>query len=50
VLALPSMRERLKEIGFDPGQPHSPDDMIRSLRADYERVGEMLKAINFRPE
>ena len=50
VLAQPQVRERLKDIGFEVGQPRSSDDMSKSLRADYERVGAMLKAINFKPE
>ena len=50
VLAQPQMRERLKDIGFEVGQPRSSDEMSKSLRADYERVGAMLKAINFKPE
>ena len=50
VLAQPQMRERLKDIGFEVGQPRSSDEMSKSLRTDYERVGAMLKAINFKPE
>lgn len=50
VLAQPQMRERLQEIGFDVGQPRSPEAMAKSLRADYERVGAVLKSINFKPE
>jgi len=50
VLAQPQMRERLKDIGFEVGQPRTSDEMSKSLRADYERVGAMLKAINFKPE
>ena len=49
-LAQPQMRERLKDIGFEVGQPRSSDEMSKSLRTDYERVGAMLKAINFKPE
>lgn len=49
-LAQPLMRERLKDIGFEVGQPRSSDEMSKSLRTDYERVGAMLKAINFKPE
>jgi tripartite-type tricarboxylate transporter receptor subunit TctC len=50
VLTQPQMRERLKDIGFEVGQPRTSDEMSKSLRADYERVGAMLKAINFKPE
>lgn len=50
VIAQPQTREKLREIGFEPGQPRDTDDMQRGLRADHERVGAMLKAINFKPE
>ena len=50
VLTQPQMRERLKDIGFEVGQPRNSDEMSKSLRTDYERVGAMLKAINFKPE
>ena len=33
-----------------PKQPRTPDEMTKSLRADYERVGAVLKSINFKPE
>ena len=39
-----------QDIGFEVGQPRTSDEMSKSLRADYERVGAMLKAINFKPE
>ena len=50
VLTQPQLRERLKDIGFEVGQPRSSDEMSKSLRTDYERVGAMLKAINFKRE
>ena len=50
VLTQPQLRERLKDIGFEVGQPRTSDEMSKSLSADYERVGAMLKAINFKPE
>ena len=49
-LAQPHLHERLKDIGFEVGQPRTSDEMSKSLRADYERVGAMLKAINFKAE
>ena len=48
-LSAPS-RERLREIGSEAGQPRSPEEMAKSLRADYERVGAVLRSINFKPE
>lgn len=49
-LAQPGARERLQEVGFEPGQPRTPDDLSAALKADYERVGAVLKAIGFKPE
>jgi tripartite-type tricarboxylate transporter receptor subunit TctC len=50
VLAQPAARERLQEIGFELGQPRSVDELTASLRADYERMGTILKSIGFKPE
>jgi tripartite-type tricarboxylate transporter receptor subunit TctC len=50
VLDQPQIRERLKDIGFEPGSSRSSDEMMKSLRADYERVGAVLKEIGFKPE
>lgn len=49
-LAQPGARERLQEVGFEPGQPRTPDELSASLKADYERVGAVLKSIGFKPE
>lgn len=50
VLADPAVRQRLQDTGFDTGLPRTPQEMEAGLRADYERVGAMLKAINFKAE
>ena len=50
VLADPALRQRMQDTGFDVGQPRTPQEMEAGLKADYERVGAMLKAINFKPE
>jgi tripartite-type tricarboxylate transporter receptor subunit TctC len=50
VLALPAVRARLQDIGFEPGQPRSPEELSKSLSADYQRMGEVLKSIDFKPE
>lgn len=44
------VKERLAEVGFEPGLPRSVDEMNKSLRADYERMGTLLKSIDFKPE
>jgi len=49
-LAAPGARERLQEVGFEPPQPRTPDELSASLKSDYERVGAVLKSIGFKPE
>jgi tripartite-type tricarboxylate transporter receptor subunit TctC len=49
-LAQPAVRERLQEVGFEVGQSRSPGALSASLKADYERVGTVLKSIGFKPE
>ena len=49
-LARPQLRERLQEIGYEAGAPRSSEEMSRSLRADFERVGAMLRSIGFKPQ
>ncbi|MDL9997500.1 tripartite tricarboxylate transporter substrate binding protein [Variovorax sp. J22P240] len=50
VLAQPAVRERIEGTGLEAGQPRSPEQMSKSLQADYARMGEVLKSINFKPE
>ena len=50
VLAMPAVRERLQDIGFEPGQPRSPEELSKSLAADYQRMGAVLKSIDFKAE
>lgn len=49
-LAQPAARERLQEIGFDLGQPRTPEQLSAALKADYERVGAVLQSVGFQPE
>jgi len=49
-MAEPATRERLREFGLDAGQPRTPDELATSLRADHERIGVVLKSIDFKPE
>jgi len=49
-LASPAVRARLQEVAFDVGQPRTPQELSASLKADYERVGAVLKSIGFKPE
>ena len=49
-MARPATRERLAELGFDPGQPRTPEELANQLHSDFDRVGAILKSINFKPE
>lgn len=49
-LAQPGVQERLREVGFEVGQPRTPDELVASLKADHDRVGAVLKSIGFKPE
>jgi tripartite-type tricarboxylate transporter receptor subunit TctC len=49
-IAQPALRERLEGVGFEPGQPRTPEQLSASLKADYDRVGAVLQSIGFKPE
>src|SRR6185295_4395039 len=49
-LAQPGVRERLQDVGFEPPLARTPDELSAGLKADYERVGGVLKSIGFKPE
>jgi tripartite-type tricarboxylate transporter receptor subunit TctC len=50
VLTQPAVGERLREVGLEVGSARSVDEITKGLRADYDRVGAVLKSINFQPE
>ena len=50
LLENPDTRKRVTELGLEPGSTRSPEALSSSLAADYRRVGDVLKAINFKPE
>lgn len=50
VLAQPELRKRLLDTGLEVGPTRSPEALSKSLAADYQRVGEVLKSIDFKPE
>ena len=50
VLAQPAARERLREIGFELGQPRTSEELAQSLGEEYQRMGMLLKSIDFKPE
>ncbi|WP_395702321.1 Bug family tripartite tricarboxylate transporter substrate binding protein [Aquabacterium sp.] len=49
-LAGPAVKGRLAEIGFEPGQPRSPQELAAALKADSDKMAALLKAIDFKPE
>lgn len=51
-LAQPAVRDKLMGLGLNVNiaKPPTPEDMARSLAADYKSVGDMLKAVNYKPE
>jgi tripartite-type tricarboxylate transporter receptor subunit TctC len=50
VLEEKSLHARMLDTGFEAGQPRSIEDMDKQLKADYDRVGGVLKSIGFKPE
>ena len=50
VLAQPAVHTRMLDLGFEIGATRSPEELSTSLAADYQRVGEVLKSIDFKPE
>ena len=51
-LSVPALRERLMALGLNvnTARPPMPEEMQRSLAADFKAVGETLKAVNYKPE
>ena len=51
-LATPAVRDRLMAVGLNVNaqNPPTPEQMVKSLHDDYESVGAMLKAVNYKPE
>lgn len=45
-----AVKERLQGLGIDPGTTVTPDAMITSLKAAYDKQGATLKAIDFKPD
>jgi tripartite-type tricarboxylate transporter receptor subunit TctC len=50
LLAEASLRTKIQDTGFDVGLPRTTDEMAAGLKSDYDRVGAVLKSINFKPE
>lgn len=50
VMQLPATRERFSSLGLQPGSNATPEELSRGLRVAFDRQGEQLKAIGFKPE
>ncbi|MDM0110816.1 tripartite tricarboxylate transporter substrate binding protein [Variovorax sp. J22R133] len=50
VMAQPAMRARLQDLGLEAVTSRTPEELTKSLNADYQRVGGVLKSIDFKPE
>jgi len=52
VLATPAVRDRLMAVGLNVNttNPPTPEEMSKTLAADYRSVGEMLKSVDYKPE
>lgn len=50
VLQLPSVREKLIQAGLELSQPSTPEELERTLRTDQERIGKILKSIDYKPQ
>ena len=50
VLQQPKFRERLLTLGMEPGQGATSEELSKSLQADYERHGALMKSIDFKPQ
>ncbi|MBO9514570.1 MAG: tripartite tricarboxylate transporter substrate binding protein [Variovorax sp.] len=49
-LSQPAVRARLLDAGLEAGSTRGPNELMASLMSDYQRVGEVLKSIDFKPE
>lgn len=50
VLADVDVKRRIADAAFSPSPSRTTAEMQAGLKADYDRVGAVLKAINFQPE
>lgn len=49
-MAVPAVRERLQQAGFEAGTSDTQEQMAQGLKADFDRVGAVLQSIGFKPE
>ena len=44
------VRQRIEAMGMEAGLPLTSDELSKDLRAGYERQGELLRSIQYKPE
>jgi tripartite-type tricarboxylate transporter receptor subunit TctC len=44
------VRQRIEAMGMEAGLPLTPEELGKDLRAGYERQGELLRSIHYKPE
>ena len=49
-LQQPKVRQRIEAMGMEAGLPLSSDELAKDLRAGYERQGNLLRSIQYKPE
>lgn len=49
-LARDDTRQRMRDVGLSPGRARGPDELARSVAADFETMGSVLRSIGFKPE
>ncbi|HSW17057.1 MAG TPA: tripartite tricarboxylate transporter substrate binding protein, partial [Ramlibacter sp.] len=49
-LQQPKQRQRIEALGMEAGLPMTSEELTRDLRAAYDRQGELLRSIQYKPE
>ncbi len=47
--ATPKLHDRMESMGYEPMAPQTLAQLSQSLRAEYERNGQIVKAFNIQP-
>ena len=50
LLARPELRQRMRDIGLTAASGRGPDELARSVAADFEAAGAILRSVGFKPE
>ena len=49
-LQQPKVRQRIEALGMEAGHPLTSQELTKDLRSGYERQGELLRSIQYKPE